>query len=267
MASGHDRYFYWTVWVVGLLALALLTAPTVVLLISSFTSSLSLKFPPPGFSFRWYVELLTSYDLQSMAWRSVKVAAYATIISATLGTLAALALARSKNPLARAVDSFFMSPLVVPWIAIGLGILLVLNILGFPFSLPTLIAGHVVVCVPFVLRTTIASLSQLDPTLLEVSRSLGAGPVRAFRKITLPLIAPGIAAGSFLSFIASFDNVPISLFLADARSQMLPIRMWQMIQADLDPRVASISAVLVVFTLLLMIGLERLIGLSRQLAR
>ena len=102
---------------------------------------------------------------------------------------------------------------------------------------------------------------------MEVSQSLGASPVRAFRKITLPLIAPGIAAGSFLAFIASFDNVPISLFLADARSQMLPIRMWQMIQADLDPRVASISAVIVILTLILMLALERLVGLSRQMAR
>jgi putative spermidine/putrescine transport system permease protein len=267
MQGARERSFYWTVWTVGLFALVLLTAPTVVLLISSFTSSLSLKFPPPGYSLRWYVELLTSYDLQSMAWRSIKVAACASAISAVLGTLAALALARSKSAWARAVDSFFMSPLVVPWIAIGLGILIVLNLLGFPFSLTTLIAGHAVVSIPFVLRTTIASLSQLDPTLLEVSQSLGSGPVRTFRKITLPLIAPGIAAGSFLAFIASFDNVPISLFLADARSQMLPIRMWQMIQADLDPRVASISAVLVILTLILMLALERFVGLSRQLAR
>jgi putative spermidine/putrescine transport system permease protein len=263
----HDRTFYWIMWTVGLLTLILLTAPTIVLLISSFTSSLSLKFPPPGYSLRWYAELLTSYDLQSMAWRSAKVAIWATAISATLGTLAALALARSRSNWARAADSFFMSPLVVPWIAIGLSILILLNVLGFPFSLTTLIAGHVVVCVPFVLRTTIASLSQLDPTFMEVSRSLGASPLRAFRKITLPLIAPGIAAGSFLAFIASFDNVPISLFLADARSQMLPIRMWQMIQADLDPRVASISAVIVILTLILMLALERLVGLSRQLAR
>jgi putative spermidine/putrescine transport system permease protein len=267
MRDLRDRSFHWTVWTLGILSLALLTAPTVVLLISSFTSSLSLKFPPPGYSLRWYVELLTSHDLQSMAWRSIKVATYATAISAVLGTLAALALARSRSRWARTIDSFFMSPLVVPWIAIGLGILIVLNLLGFPFSLTTLIAGHVVVCVPFVLRTTIASLAQLDPALLEVSRSLGAGPVRAFHRITLPLIGPGIAAGSFLAFIASFDNVPISLFLADARSQMLPIRMWQMIQADLDPRVASISAVLVAFTLVLMLVLERFVGLSRHLAR
>lgn len=267
MRDLHERTFRWTVWSLAILSLVLLTAPTIVVLISSFTSSLSLKFPPPGFSLRWYAELLTSRDLQDMAWRSFKVAILAAVISAALGTLAAMALVRSRSALARSIDAFFMSPLVVPWIAIGLSILLFLNMLGLPFSFPTLVAGHVVVCVPFVLRTTLASLAQIDPALMEASRSLGASPFRAFRKITLPLIAPGVGAGGFLAFVASFDNVPISLFLADARSQMLPIRLWQMIQASLDPRVASISAVLVVLTLLLMLALERLLGLSRQLAR
>lgn len=97
--------------------------------------------------------------------------------------------------------------------------------------------------------------------------TLGASPFHGFRRITLPLIAPGIAAGSFLAFIASFDNVPISLFLADARGPVLPIRLWQMIQADLDPRVASISAVLVALTLVLMLLMERIAGFSRQLTR
>jgi putative spermidine/putrescine transport system permease protein len=267
MQSFDRKSFQWAVWSLAAIALALLTAPTPVVLATSFTSSESLKFPPPGLSFRWYVELLYSYDLQEMAARSLLVAASATAIAAVLGTLAALALSRARGLIPRIADSIFMSPLIVPWIAIGLGILLVLSLLGLPLSIFTMIAGHAVVCVPFVLRTTISSLAQLDPALLEASRSLGASSFYGFRRITLPAIAPGIAAGSFLAFIASFDNVPISLFLADARSQMLPIRMWQIIQADLDPRVASISTVLVASTFVLMVLMERLTGLSRHLAR
>ena len=267
MRNLDEKSYQWTVWILAGFALTLLTAPTLIVFITSFTSSESLRFPPSGFSFRWYVELLDSVDLQEMTERSLIVAAVATASAAVLGTLAALALARARGRLARVVDSLFMSPLIVPWIAIGLGILLVISLLGLPFSIFTLIAGHTVVCVPFVLRTTIASLAQLDPALLEASKSLGASSFYGFRRITLPAIAPGIAAGSFLAFIASFDNVPISLFLADARSQMLPIRMWQIIQADLDPRVASISTVLVISTFILMVLMERLTGLSRHLAR
>lgn len=265
--SLHDRSFSAVVWIGACLALVILTLPTVVVLIMSLTASESLRFPPSGLSLRWYVELLNSDELQEMAVRSLEVALAATVSAAVLGTAAALALSRNRSRWARTLDALFMSPLVVPWIAIGLGILLLTSVAGLNLSLGTLVAGHTVVCVPFVLRTTIAALSQVDPALLEASKSLGAGAFVGFRRITLPLIAPGIAAGSFLAFIASFDNVPISLFLADARSPVLPIRLWQMIQADLDPRVASVSAVLVVFTLILMLAMERLTGLSRQLAR
>jgi putative spermidine/putrescine transport system permease protein len=254
-------------WSLACMALIILTVPTIVVFITSFTAGESLRFPPSGLSWRWYVELLDSDDLQDMALRSLKVAAAATVLSATLGASAALALSRNPRRWARAADAFFMSPLIVPWIAIGLGILLLGSLAGLPLSIWTLIAGHAVVCVPFVLRTTTASLSQIDPALLEASMTLGASPFHGFRRITLPLIAPGIAAGSFLAFIASFDNVPISLFLADARGPVLPIRLWQMIQADLDPRVASISAVLVALTLVLMLLMERIAGFSRQLTR
>jgi putative spermidine/putrescine transport system permease protein len=267
MRDSDQRSFDAVLWILAGLALVILTLPTLVVFLTSFTSGESLRFPPTGLSWRWYVELLDSDDLQDMALRSLKIAAAATGLAAILGASAALALCRNRRPWARAVDAFFMSPLIVPWIAIGLGILLLTSVAGLPLSIWTLIAGHTVVCTPFVLRTTIASLSQMDPALLQASTSLGASPFYGFRRVTLPLIAPGVAAGSFLAFIASFDNVPISLFLADARSPVLPIRLWQMIQADLDPRVASISAVIVAFTLLLMLVMERIAGLSRQLTR
>jgi len=267
MRDWDQKSFDTVLWALACLALVILTVPTIVVFIMSFTSGESLRFPPNGFSWQWYVELLDSDDLQDMALRSLKVAAAATAVAAMLGASAALALSRNQHRWARAIDAFFMSPLIVPWIAIGLGILLLTSLAGLSPSIWTLIAGHAVVCVPFVLRTTTASLSQIDPALLEASTTLGASPLYGFRRITLPLIAPGIAAGSFLAFIASFDNVPISLFLADARGPVLPIRLWQMIQADLDPRVASISAVLVALTLILMLIMERIVGFSRQLTR
>jgi putative spermidine/putrescine transport system permease protein len=267
MRDGSQASFDVTMWSLAGLALVILTVPTLVVFITSFTAGESLRFPPSGLSLRWYVELLASDDLRDMTLRSLKVAAAATVCAAALGASAALALSRSRSRWARAIDAFFMSPLVVPWIAIGLGILLLSSLAGLPSSTLTLIAGHTVVCVPFVLRTTAASLAQMDPALLEASTTLGASAFYGFRRVTLPLIAPGVAAGSFLAFIASFDNVPISLFLADARGPVLPIRLWQMIQADLDPRVASISAVLVAVTLVLMLIMERIVGFSRQLTR
>jgi putative spermidine/putrescine transport system permease protein len=251
----------------GLAAVAalFLMGPTVVVLLTSFTSSYSLKFPPDGFSLRWYAALFDAPQMQRAALLSFEVAAIATAASVVLGTAAALAIGRSPARWARALDGLFMSPLVLPALAFGFAALMYFSALGWPLSLATLAIGHIVVCVPFVLRTTIAALAQLDPALLESSTSLGAGVFYTFRRITLPSIGRGIAAGAFLAFLASFDNVPVSLFLSDARTEVLPIHLWQIIDTDLDVRAASASGVLIVFTLLVMLIAERLAGLSRQL--
>jgi len=136
---------------------------------------------------------------------------------------------------------------------------------GLPVSATTLVIGHTVVCVPYVIRTSIAALAQLDPALLESSASLGAGRWLTFRRVTLPIIRPGVLAGGFIAFMSSFDNVPVSLFLRDARTDMLPIRMWQDLEGRLDVTIAALSGVIIVATLLLMIAMERAVGLSRRL--
>ena len=247
------------------IAIVFLVGPTVIMLLTSFTASQSLKFPPDGLSLRWYAALLDADQMQAAAWNSLVVAFWTTVLSVVLGTAAALGIARSRSPLARACDVLFMSPLLLPALAFGFAALIFIHRLGFSPSIPFLVLGHTVVCVPFVLRTTIAALSQLDHALLDASQSLGAGGWRTFRRVTLPLIAPGLGAGAFLAFMASFDNVPVSLFLADERSEMLPIHLWQQIETNLDVRTAAVSGLIVMVTLILMLLAERLAGLTRQM--
>jgi putative spermidine/putrescine transport system permease protein len=247
------------------IALVVLVAPTAVVLITSFTSAQSLRFPPPGFSLRWYAALLDADQMQHAAWNSLVVAFWATVVSTVLGTAAAIAIARSCSQFIRAADILFMSPLLLPALAFGFAALIFINRLGLAPNIPLLVLGHVIVCVPFVLRTTLASLSQLDPALLEASESLGAGRITTFRRITLPLIGSGVGAGAFLAFMASFDNVPVSLFLADERTEVLPIHLWQQIETNLDVRTAAASGVIVTATLILMVLAERFAGLTRQM--
>ncbi len=149
-------------------------------------------------------------------------------------------------------------------VALGFGALMAFSLAGIRLSLFTLAAGHVVVCVPFVLRTTTAAIAQLDPALLESSASLGAGRWYTFRRVTLPLIGRGIAAGAFLAFFASLDNVPVSLFLLGARTEVLPIHLWQIIETSLDVRAAAASGALILFTLAVMVLAERVAGLTKQ---
>jgi putative spermidine/putrescine transport system permease protein len=268
--SGASRVERWSfnlvLWLLAGVAALLLVAPTVVVLITSFTSAFSLRFPPPGYSGRWYLALWNdSPEILAAALTSLEVAGIATSVSVLLGTAAALALARRTEAWARFLDSLFMSPLMLPTLALGLALLVLFNIAGTGLSLATLVIGHIAITTPYVLRTTIASLSQMDPQMLESARSLGARPFFAFRTITLPMIAPGIAAGAFIAFMSSFDNVAISLFLSDARSEVLPIRLWHIIEANLDVRAAAASGVLIAFTILLGIVMEKLAGISRHM--
>lgn len=247
------------------LAIVLLIAPTVVVLITSFTNGFSLKFPPPGYSLRWYEALFTqSPEIWHAAGLSLKVASIATGISTVFAVAAALALARQSASWARLAESIFMSPLMLPTLALGLALLMTFNLLGVGLSFWTLVIGHVAITTPYILRTTISSLLQLDPVLLQSARSLGAGAGFAFRTVTLPLVLPGIAAGAFIAFMASFDNVAISLFLSDARSEVLPIRLWHNIESNLDVRTAAVSGVLITATVLAMVVMERLVGISRH---
>lgn len=253
---------------IALLAVLIIVTPVIVALMTSFTEGRSLKFPPTGFSLRWYEQLFDpaeSRQIHRAVSNSLEIAGFSTLFGVVLATLASLGLARSRRTMARVADSLFMSPLVLPGITFGLAALMYFTLMGFRPSLELIIAGHMVVTMPFILRTTTASLSQLDPALLDSSRSLGASWLYTLRRVTLPLIAPGIAAGAFLAFMASIDNVPVSLFLSSARTDVLPIRMWGMMEATLDVRVAAVSGVLITAAFVLMLIMEWTVGLTRRM--
>ena len=252
-------------WGLAACAVALLLAPTVIVVVVSFTSGYSLRFPPPGYSLQWYQALLDAWQLHFAAGNSLKVAAATTVLSVLLGVGGALGIARSPGLTARVLDSLFMSPLVLPALAFGLSALIYFSRLGLQVSMTTLVIGHTVVCVPYVVRTTVAALAQLPGALLESSESLGASRFYTFRRVTLPLIAPGVAAGAFIAFMSSFDNVPVSLFLRDANTDMLPIRMWADLEGKLDVTIAAVSSVLIAITLVLIVVMERLTGISRRI--
>ncbi len=250
------------------LAVFIIVAPVVIVLMTSFTEGQALKFPPKGFSLGWYEQLFDaskSRQIHRTAGNSLEIACFSTLFGVVLATLAALGLARNRAKFARVADSLFMSPLVLPGITFGLAALVYFSLLGFRPSINLMIAGHMVVTMPFILRTTTASLSQLDPALLDSSQSLGASWLYTLRRVTLPLIAPGIAAGAFLAFMASIDNVPVSLFLSNARTDTLPIRMWGMMESTLDVRVAAVSGVLITAAFILMLIMEWTVGLTRRM--
>lgn len=264
--SADKLSFELTMKALTVIALIVMLAPSLIVLVISFTDGMSLRFPPPGYSLRWYEALIDAWQLQFAAKNSLLVACLSTILSIVFGVAAALPIARSVQLRAKVLDSIFMSPLVLPALSFGLASLLFFSLAGVSASISTLVIGHAIVCVPYVVRNTVASLVQLDPALLECSASLGATRIYTLKRITLPLIKPGILAGGFIAFMSSFDNIPISLFLRDASMEMLPIRMWQDLENRLDVTIAALSGVLIIFTMVMMIIMEKFVGLSRRMA-
>jgi putative spermidine/putrescine transport system permease protein len=267
IASKFERISYETVLgVLTIIGVTLLIAPTIIVLITSFTNAFSLKFPPPGWSTKWYVALWKeSPEILEALFLSIKLASLAVVFAIMLAVPAALAIARRREAWARFIESLFLSPLMLPSLALGLALLMLFNLAGTGLSFTTLVIGHIAITAPYIFRTTAASLLQLDPALIESAKSLGAQPWLLFRTITLPLISRGILAGTFIGFMYSFDNVAVSLFLSDARSEVLPIRMWHIIEASLDVRAAAMSGVLIAATVVLMVVMERVAGISRHL--
>lgn len=265
MRDSASASYRWTIGALGWSAAILLTAPTVIVVIASLTGEQSLRFPPRSYSFRWYAELWSeSPDILRVARESVKVALVTTLICAVLGTVASNVIARSKSRWAAALDAFFMSPMVLPTMAFGLALLLMFASMGVNLSSLTLVAGHVIICTPYVIRMVSASVQQVNQSLLECSESLGAGRTFTFLNVTLPLIKRGIIAGALVAFLTSFDHVPVSLMLADPRSETLPIHLWTILEGSLDVRVASVCGVIVAMTMGIAIIFDRALGIARS---
>lgn len=247
MANG-DRLYRAVVFGLGWLAVAFMVAPVAVGLVMSFTAGQTLKFPPDGFSLRWYTALfdpVRSAPIHTAIWNSLQIAVL-TVLGAFLFAMpAAYGATRLKGKVSAIVEPLMLAPLVLPTLVYGLAALIAFSNIGLRPSLPLVVLGHVVVFGPLMYRACIAIAQRLDPSLEEASTLLGVGAFMTFLRITLPLMVPGILAGAFLVFMQSLDNVSVSLFLADARTSVLPLRMFQMIEESLDVRVAAISGVLI----------------------
>lgn len=258
-------------WLFSGLVLAFLLAPIVVLLLTSFTASETVEFPPAGFSLRWYRKLIDTFagasgtqaGLAASFWFSVELALLTAAVSIVCGVLAALALHRYRFPGKQAFDSLILLPLTFPQLIIGVALLLIfseLHLFGSHWFLRLLI-GHVVITLPYIVLTVRASLAVYEQQLEDAARSLGAGPVRTFWHITLPLIRPGIFAGGLFVFITSLTQFTVSYFLSFGVSP-LPIWLYHLISQGHDPLLAALSVFLIALTVAALLVLQRLVGVG-----
>lgn len=246
------------------LVLMFLALPILVVLPLAFSNDVSLTFPPRGFSLRWFANILARPEFLRAFWISGAVAILATAISLVVGTLAAIAFVRYRFPGRDTLLTLFMTPLIFPAIVLAAALALVLSPVGLVRSVTGLVCAHVVLTLPYMLRTAVATLSEIDRSYEEAAQTLGADRWRTFRYVTLPLLRPGLLAGITFSLIVSFDEFTVSMFLVGPGLMTLPLEMYNYSEFTLDPTLAAISTILVGLTTVAVLVIEKLVGLGRQ---
>jgi putative spermidine/putrescine transport system permease protein len=239
-----------------------LMAPIVLIVILSLNSGEFLLFPIEGLSLRWFGELYRNQQFVDAIINSILIASIATLVSGILGTAAALYCARHAGRWQGLLRLYLMSPLLIPEILTAIALLFYMYQIGIgtKYSIGLQI-GHIVITLPYVFMNVAASLFNFDNSVEEAARSLGASPFKTFRRVTLPLIKPGVITGCLFAFIISFDIFNISLLLKGIGTTTLPIQLFDYLRWDFDPTAAAVSSISIIMTLVAILILDRFVGL------
>ena len=248
----------------GALMVAILL-PLLVVVSVSFSNSVLATFPPAGFTLHWYGHVLGDQEFLSSLSFSVVLASSATALSMTLGLPAAFALSRNRLPGSQVLTNVLLSPLIFPTLIIGLALLQLFSALHSNDARLNLILAHGVITVPYIIRTVTASLQMVDPHLEEAARTLGATHLATFRRVVLPQIASGVAAGAIFAFMVSFDDYAVAMWLSNSMYQPVSILLFNRIGTVFDPSVAAMSTLMILVAIAVVAVLERLVGLRRAM--
>lgn len=247
----------------AILAVVYMVIPLAVIVAVSFNESGRLRFPPQGFSLEWYARFLQDPSYIDSIWISTQLALAATVIGLVLGVAAALAIARGNFPGRNLISTFLLSPLLLPNIVVGAALLQFASIYGFARSFPALLVGHVVLVMPYIVRLVLSSFSGSNRHLEEASQDLGASPLTTFFLVTLPLIKPGIVAGSLFAFVVSWINVELSIFNTSPHIVPLPIKIFNYVQYTVDPLIAAVSASTIYVAIVAVVIIDLVVGIDR----
>lgn len=262
-ATWLDKAGWWALRLFCTGVLLYLLVPILAIIPLSFSSSSFLAYPMPGWSLQWYHNLFSSDEWTRAARNSFIVAPAATLIATVLGTLTAVGLARIQFPGKGLLMSVLIAPMVVPIVVVGVACYLFFARWSLADTYLGLIVVHAALGAPFVVTTVLATLQGFNDNLIRASLGLGAGPVRTFFRVTLPVIAPGVISGALFAFATSFDEVVVTLFIAGPDQVTLPRQMFTGIRENITPTIAAVATLLILFTTALMLFLEWIRGRRR----
>ncbi|PZW51120.1 putative spermidine/putrescine transport system permease protein [Humitalea rosea] len=260
--SGPGRYLFLAL--VALLFLFLL-GPVLLVFPISFSADSFIAWPPSGWSMKWYAAMLEQPTLGVALRNSLILGSIVTVLALAIALPAAVALSRGTFPGRDAIMAGLTAPLLLPTIVLGLALLIIFVGQGLIGSWPGLILAHLLITVPYALRVLVTTLGTLPASVEEAASSLGAPALQVFFRITLPLMTPGLIAAAAIVFLVSFDEVVITLFIVGPHLTTLPVALFRYVESRTDPLVAAVSVMMVLFTLTLVVVLERAVGLRRAI--
>jgi len=251
-----------------LLFMGFILAPLVVVCLVAFTPNDFLSIPTRHFSLRWFISLWGDDDFTSAFKTSLLLGVCSATLSSALALPAAMGLARYRFPGRDTINAFLLSPLMIPPVVLGIAFLRLFTLINMGGSFASLVACHALLIFPYALRLIMAGFADQAGQADEAehaARSLGAGRWTTFRRITLPMIVPGLVGGWVLAFINSFDELTATIFVAAPATITLPVRIYMSMAETVDPMVAAVSTAIIALTLVAMLVLDRIYGLNKVL--
>ncbi|MBP2307218.1 ABC transporter permease subunit [Azospirillum melinis] len=247
------------------LVVIFMLAPLVIVCLVAFTPENTLSLPTRGFSLRWFEAVFHHPDFVQSFWNSLWLAVLSATLAVALAVPASLAITRYEFPGRGFLNALFLSPLIIPHLVLGVAMLRLFAVVGAAGSFGWLVAAHMVIVTPYVMRLLIAAISGFDRSVEQAAFSLGASEATVFRRVTLPMILPGVTGGWLIAFINSFDELTMSIFITSPSTVTLPVRMYMYATESIDPMMAAVSALIIGITAVAVLLLDRVYGLDRIL--
>ena len=242
---------------------AFIFVPLLIIVLISFSGDDYLSFPPSSWSLRWYRTVLSNEGFMQGLQNSAVIAVVVMVLSLAIGLPAALAIARLRFAGRELLQTFVLSPLILPAIVLGLGILIIFFRLGLVATYPGLIMAHLTLTLPFTVRILQTTIANLPTDAEDAAKTLGANPLQTFLRITLPQLGPGLIAAAAISAILSFDEIVLSLFIVGPDLSTLPVEIYRYVDERTDPLVAVMAVVLIAVSLGIVVIVERTVGFAR----
>ena len=264
-AGRIETIWYYTFRVLCGMIFFFLIAPIVIIIPLSFNAvpfftftDAMLSFDPAGYSTKWYEDFFTDLNWQGAVRNSFIIAIFSTLISTSLGTIAALGLSRSEMPAKTVVMGILISPMIVPLIISAAGMFFFYTNIGLASTHVGVILAHAALATPFVVITVTATLVGFDQSLIRAAATLGATPVVTFFKVIVPLILPGVISGALFAFVTSFDEVVVVKFVGSYEQRTIPWAMFSGIREQISPTILAVATILIIISILLLATMELL---------